>query len=625
MDERSMILSGKYSPFRARRALTVVFAALAVAATGWFSYRIALDAGIARMNREANERLTLLTSTFDATVERFRFLPTVLALADPIRDLYRRPDDPKAAATANRYLRSLNDAAGSAELFVLDRTGLTLAASNFDRDTSFVGQNYAFRPYFEDAVRSGEGHHYAIGVTTGQPGYFLSHGVAEEANAIGVAVVKVDLGGVESEWMRVGDFVAMVDANDVVFLSSQPQWKYRPLSRLSAAQARLLTETRQYGDIANATPLFATEQNDRGVRIVHMSEPNEKQSNEYAIYSRALPAHGWRLLALSDVGVIRRQAAVIGGAGALAVLVCFLTALAVYQRRQVLRAKLDAHGALEQRVTERTAELTSANTRLSVEIDERIRAERDLRIAQENLVQSAKLASLGQALAGVAHEVNQPLAALNTYVASSRLLLQRNEIGRALSNLDLISSIVERMSALTQHLRMFARKETEGRSATDLCSAITNALRLLDYRIRDEEITMALVLPDLPVYVLGNPIRLEQVVVNLVSNALDAMRGCQTRCLSIDLRSGDRSATIEIADTGQGMVPEHVKSAFDPFFTTKEVGQGLGLGLSISYGLIREAGGDIVIKSETGRGSVFCITLPTTSNVSARDAAEAVA
>jgi two-component system, NtrC family, C4-dicarboxylate transport sensor histidine kinase DctB len=281
-----------------------------------------------------------------------------------------------------------------------------------------------------------------------------------------------------------------------------------------------------------------------------------------------------------------------------------------YQRQQMLQAKLHAHAILEQRVAERTAELAAANRLLSAEVHERTRAEQDLRRTQDGLAHAAKMASLGQALAGVAHEINQSLAALTTYIAGARVLLDRSDKLTAIANLDLVSSIVARMGALTQHLKSFARKDTASRQATDLGAAVRYALTLVDYRIREQEVQLRVRMPDSPVYVLGNAVRLEQVVVNLVSNALDAMRERPQRHLSIELERCRRGALLKVADTGKGIAPEHLHCVFDPFYTTKDVGQGLGLGLSISYGIIRDMGGEILVDSELDQGTSFSISLP---------------
>jgi two-component system, NtrC family, C4-dicarboxylate transport sensor histidine kinase DctB len=173
-----------------------------------------------------------------------------------------------------------------------------------------------------------------------------------------------------------------------------------------------------------------------------------------------------------------------------------------------------------------------------------------------------------------------------------------------------MSAIAERMMTLIAHLRMFARKETGARSAVELAAVIDNALRLLQYRINSERIELARAIGGGPLHGLVNPVRLEQVLVNLLSNAIDAMRDCERRVLGVALDRQDGEAIIAISDTGNGIAPDHMKSLFDPFFTTKEIGEGLGLGLSISYGIVREFGGDILVESVASEGATFKVIIP---------------
>jgi two-component system C4-dicarboxylate transport sensor histidine kinase DctB len=380
----------------------------------------------------------------------------------------------------------------------------------------------------------------------------------------------------------------MEDENGVIFLASREDWKYRPLLPIPAERLAELNAVRQFGEAIDAAPVFVPRGDRQRIQIGHARGRGNAELGEYAlqVHTREL---GWKLLLFTDVVDARRSAATVAIAGVLALIASLLVVLLAYQRRQVVRGKLEAHEVLERRVAERTEEL---------------------RRTMESLVQSAKLASLGQALAGVAHEINQPLAALITYVASSRVLLRRNEVDRAAENLDLMSSIAERMKALIDHLRMFARKETGTRSAVALAPVIDNAVRLLRYRIDQEHIELVRASPPEPLHGLANPIRLEQVLVNLLSNAIDAMRNSERRLLTIALGRDEASVVITVSDTGAGIASEHLKSLFDPFFTTKETGEGLGLGLSISYGIVREFGGDILVDSVPGTGSTFRVVIP---------------
>lgn len=583
-----------------------------IAGSGWLAYELSLQSGFGGLQRQANDRLSLLQLTLDATIERFRYLPTALAQAEPISGIYEHPDSPSARRAANEYLKSLNDAAGSSDIYVLDHSGVALAASNYLDNNNFIGKNYAFRPYFTESLKSVEGRYYAVGATTGKPGYFLWHSANENAGSgVGVAVVKVDLHPLQNEWKSTGALVAMLDPNGVIFLTSRPNWQYRPISRLSESQLRLLRDTRQYGRaIDDLNPLFAGEWTDHGMKVVRIHEPEERTSHDYVVFNRLLPKHGWTLVVLFPLQSVQQQAAVVAAAVMLAVLAALLIYLVTHQRRHIVRAKLNAHHVLEQRVTERTAELAATNALLSAQITERIKTEQDLRRTQDNLVHATKMASLGQALAGVAHEINQSLAAMTTYIAGARVLLDRNAKDSALANLNLVSAIVTRMGALTQHLKTFARKDSPSRQATDLIAAIRYALSLVDYRILEQDVTLQVLVPEAPVYVIGNAVRLEQVIVNLISNALDAMRERPQRQLTICLERDERGASLEVRDTGRGIPPEQLSSVFDPFYTTKDVGQGLGLGLSISYGIIQDMGGEISVESALDRGTTFRIVLP---------------
>lgn len=580
-----------------------------MAGSGWATYLFAIRAQFASLAETAHARMALLVVALDATIERFHYLPTVLSQAEPIQAVYGNPT-PATTEAANAYLKDLGGTAGAAALFVADANGVTLATSNYLGPDSFYGRNYAFRPYVREALAKPEGRYYAVGATTGKPGYFLWHSVADAAGrTLGVAVVKVDLLALQDDWTDAGSSVAIVDGNGLIFLTDRPEWRYRAVQALGAGQLRSLRDSRQYGrDVDYVNPLFRGAYVERGQRVVRVA--GDGGMREYVVFSRPLPAHGWTMSLLFEVGPQRTQAMILAAAVMLALVAGMLIYLVTHQRRQVLRTRLEAHEALERRVQERTAELAAANERLHAEIRERIRAQEDLSRTQENLVHASKMASLGTALAGVAHEINQSLAALTTYVAGARVLLERGLHERVLANLDRMATIVGRMGALTRHLKSFARKDTGLKQATDFGAATRAAIALLDHRLADDGLEVVVDVPDAPLYVTGNAVRLEQVVVNLVSNALDAMAGLPERRLTVRLGGTNATARLTVADTGSGIPEDSIPLVFDPFYTTKDVGQGLGLGLSISYGIIRDMGGEIGVRSVPGAGTTFTVSLP---------------
>jgi len=269
----------------------------------------------------------------------------------------------------------------------------------------------------------------------------------------------------------------------------------------------------------------------------------------------------------------------------------------------------EAQRLLEQKVAERTADLTRTNERLEQEIQERRRTERELREAQAELIQAAKLAALGKVATGVAHELNQPLAAIRSYAHNARLLLKAERFGEVDQNLAKISDLTARMADISNHLKRFARRPATQLRPVEFAPVVERALALFELRLRDEDVE---VIRDLPpgLRVLAEEIRLEQVVVNLISNALDAMRGRSRRQLKITARvTDDDKVRIHVADSGDGIAEEQLPLIFDPFYTSKEVGAGLGLGLPISYNIVKDLGGSLSVAATGPDGTVFQLLL----------------
>ena len=585
-------------PLRRRRLAFLVAVLAAVTALAcWGAYHWAEADARTALTLNGDQRLGLYASSIRNAVGRYDYLPFLVARDHEVLDLLDAPSGASRDAV-NRRLETANAAAGSAALYVVDRSGLALAASNWaDPAQSFVGQTYDFRPYFRQAVEAGSGRYFGIGVTTGLPGYFLSHAVHLAERLIGVAVVKIDLEPLQRDWAAGGERVLVTDENGIVFLSSHADWKYHALRPLPDAVKARLAQTRQY-DRSEVVPLGLHDGPvmESGARLVSLpdSAPGGPR-RAYLMQELALPEFGWTIRFLSDLEPVKAQAA---GAAVLTAMGFLLLAAALalgWQRRHALRLQQEARAMLERRVEERTAELLTAN--------------RVLREAQEELVQAGKLAALGQMSAALAHEINQPLAAIRTFVASTRLLAERGETAMVRDNLAMIGDLAERMAVLSGHLKDFARKGPARVEAVPVARTMDRALALLAPRLREEEVRVEQAIPP-DAHVRGDAVRLEQVFVNLLRNAADAMNGSGERRLILTAARDAEGWEIRIHDSGTGIAEAHQFQLFDPFFTTKEVGQGLGLGLSLSYGIVRDFGGTLRAENNPDGGACFVVQLP---------------
>ena len=586
-------------------ALTLILGA------SWAMYELSLGVAVREASLQAQRRLALFDRTIEAMIERFHYLPSTISQAEEARTVLQRPGDAAAIEAANGFLSRLNETAGADELFIMNAAGSVVAASNWWTLESLVGDNFSFRPYFAEAIKDGDAKFYAFGIATSVPGYFLSHRIDGAAGPLGVAVTKINLGEIEANWWRSGELIGIVDINGVVILSTRPDWRYRPLTTFDPQQAERVATQQRYGTngITN-TGIVAGGSPARAGERVRFERTDRETTGQFLMRELRLPTHGWRIISFTPMGPLFGTAWTSAAAGGLGCAALLLIIVLVIQRQRIVAARLAEHDRLEERVALRTSELHAANLELREQIAERRRAEEDRRAAQEGLVQAAKLASLGQALAGVAHEVSQPVAALATHVASARLLAARSSDGEVATVLGAMDKVISRLTTLTGHLKTFARKETNIAIMSDLVEIIRNALELAEHKLKALDITLAFAPPAEELYVRGNPIQLEQVLLNLFSNAADAMEQSDTRQLTIAINRRADEIALAVSDTGEGIAAAELPNLFDPFFTTKQAGRGLGLGLSISYGLVRDMGGAITVASTKGAGSTFTVTLP---------------
>ncbi|TVT55345.1 MAG: sensor histidine kinase [Sedimenticola thiotaurini] len=563
------------------------------------------------LNQQGNARLELYASTVEAVKQRFDYLPYIVSRDLQVSMLLTGRAD---SESVNQKLKAWQTESDAAVLYLMNQSGQVIASSNWSEPESFIGNNYHFRPYFKDAINGNRGQFFAVGASTGQPGLFLSRPVEHNSEIIGVAVVKIDMTQLEQDWKRGGEWVLVADNDGVIFLSSNPRWKYSSLSAIDATTLDRLTAEKKYGR-NNIMPLSMQEQrtSPQGHRIIKLTSNDKNTNKTFLMHQRPLSDLNWTLYYLSDLTdlVYKKRSALL--IGMLITVLLVLISMIIVSRSQSRRL-------LEERVEKRTRDLNETNNRLIEEIESRIQTEEQLRHTHEELIQAEKLAALGQMSAGVVHEISQPLSAMQTFAASARLLLERNDKPAAQDNLDDISQMIRRVSSIVTHLKSFASKSRDITTAVEINGVIQNALLILRPRLDNFQLTLDIKPSETALYVVADEIKLEQILVNLIRNALDAMEQSENQKphqITIWSEVDQDKTHLYIADNGPGIKPDHLPKVFDPFFTTKPLGEGLGLGLSVSYGIAKAFGGDLAVVDNQLEGTLFRLSLdsaPTLGN-----------
>ena len=639
-------ITAPYRPESANvtRRLLILFALLAgLAAACGLTWSISWQGGIETLRRNAAVRVDRTTNALKSTLERYESLPYLLAEHPFVQDVLVSPTAPNVER-ANQYLEDLNVHARATATYIIQADGLCVAASNWHEPDSFVGAGYQFRPYFVDAVKGGVGRFFGIGTISHDPGYYISQPVRRDGKIVGVAVVKLNL-----EWFQGVDAaepLIVTDDHGVIFLSSVTAWKYHTVRPLSGAVADSIYQTRQYAQ-QEIPPLPVTIERtlEGDAQIVRVG--GGRYAPRYLASRRAIGEPDWQLITMASVAPVdadARNAAIVTGFGYVTLcLLAFYWRMRRARVREMMRSRellQRAYAELNQRVAERTADLSQANDQLKKEVSERTRAEQELRAAHDELIQASKLAALGQMAAGITHELNQPLAALRGFSDNTRVLLERGDQASARENLEAIAALTERMGKITNQLKLFVGRARPRSARAPLAKALRNVLALLQKRLQGVDVMLTVVDAEAevgvqtrtrfdpsgehPEFVANcDDLRLEQVLINLLGNALDATGdggegnpraghpsvAATPPRIDIEIEAAAATLSISVHDNGPGIPDDVLPRLFEPFFTTKEMGQGLGLGLAISSSIARDAGGSLVARNAPDGGALFVLTL----------------
>lgn len=564
-----------------------------------------------RVGDEAQATLGLSVESLRGALQRFEPLPGLIGERPILASFLDNPNNAVLQDEVNAQLLETAEALGASDIYLLDTTGLTIAASNYLKERTFLGRSFAFRPYFTQAIAGDLGRYFALGTTSLERGYFYAAPVRRDGEIIGVLTLKFTVDAFENAWRAGSSEIIVSDLSDIVFMSSRPDWHFRTLSPLDEVALAQIGETQQYPlerliSLPNTIEPLA-----RSLAVMRIEDV--ATSADFVVSSTLLEDVGWRVWILVPAGPAKAQALTALLIFALMVAFVGLVLAIVLQRRARIFERFEAQRAaqdlLEKRVDERTADLNAANANLRSEVDERKAAEQRLRKTQKELVQAGKLAALGQMSAALSHEINQPLAAVKSYADNAATFLDRDRLGEARENVSRISQMADRMAAISGHLRNFARRPQETVGPVEVLHAVDDALALMDARFKSSGTQIVYEKPAEPVWVMGGQLRLQQVIINLLNNAVDAMEEASRRVVEIEIERAGQRVLICVRDQGTGLSEDMLAQVFDPFFTTKSPGKGLGLGLSISYNILEDFGGHLRARNHETGGAEFSIEL----------------
>ncbi len=703
---------------------------------------------LAELQQRSLTDLNRYVLSLQQKLDRYKDLPSLLATHSALVTALKVPESREARRQANVYLASVSTTIEASDVYIMSAEGVTIAASNWLGKSSFVDKNFAFRPYFQEAIAGRPGRYFALGTTSRKRGYYFSYPVYSNEQVIGVVVVKIDLHEIEADWSDALRDILVTDEDGVIFISTRWDWKFRTLNPLSAATLKRIIESSRYQHHElDALEVIERRQLGEDSQLITLME-GERISNaaldgvrpaEYLLQSRKLPEAGLDVSILASLKPVQRQmynaamlAAVI--CLALTLLVAFLitrerikrerarfkqqrtaaleesearvravidntwaglitldpqgriescnstaqklfgysetqlrgqyfslllcqadralcwqhitapderrpdefyleaqarhaageqfpvelvigqirvhdgqhfiiTIHDITQRKQYEAQLQRARELLEQRVAERTADLTRANSQLMEEMAQH-------KNTQNELIQTAKLAVLGQMSAGINHELNQPLTAIRAYADNARAFLGLGKLDRVQGNLEEIGGLTERMAKIIHPLKEFSRKSSGQPEPVCLKTVRDGAMSILYGRLNQQGAQISWPGGLERRFVMGDVVRLEQVLVNLISNALQAMDSMAQKQIEISVEQEEQWLTLKVRDHGPGVAEGEQSRVFEPFYTTKASGQGLGLGLSISHRIIASLNGALSVSNHPGGGAVFSIRLP---------------
>ncbi|MDN3682237.1 ATP-binding protein [Vibrio tapetis subsp. quintayensis] len=566
------------------------------------------QSGNQQLSKNALQQAEQLKSHLSSQLDKYAYIPQLMSKDRELIDALLKPNNSAQLDITNRYLEQVNQIIGASDTYLIDNHGTTISASNWDNQRTFIGRNFAFRPYFQKAINGQKGEYFALGSTSGRRGYYYAYPIVFAAKTLGVIVVKKELSNIEQNWTNKESYFAVTDENNVVFMSNRESWLYQSIIPLSIETKVNISESRRYLEREIGSLMLAGDLSSPTSEITHTVNPS--LNNQYLSAHQPMDNIDLTVRVLTPKIQLMWSVAAITSIYTLIFVLMYLSYVVYIQHRtkqkHIERIQQDAKHKLEFQVMERTAELHH-------EVKVRTETEHTLRQTQDELIQAAKLAVLGQMSASISHELNNPLAAIRSYADNGKAFLEKGKPEKTSENLVRISALTDRMAQISKQLKAFAKKS----NANELVDAqifplIVAAKELLKAQLKNQRVELLLEIETELIQTKINPIQLEQVLVNLLSNAIHAIEQQPTKKIIVSLSQSDHEIVIRIEDNGPGIAQDHLNRLFDPFFTTKQ--NGLGLGLSISQQIVAGMHGALMVRDSTIGGACFQITLPNNSN-----------
>ena len=588
----------------------ILLAGLLIFVIIWTGSYISWKIGINNLQTNSQQQLDQFVSHLDARLSRFKFIPQLISKNSLLVDLLNDAENSSRIDLVNHFLEDINSIIGASDTYLMNAQGLTLAASNWQEKQTFNNKNFSFRPYFIEAMKGKLGRYFALGTTSGKRGYYFAYPIVYASRNLGVIVIKMDLSNIELNWSNRKIQFIVSDPQGITFITTQPKWLYQSIKPLSTETLKQIHLSQRYTgiDLKNMDINILRSISSHS-SIVKIIERTGKSNKDYFTIQTNIADAGWDVMILAPLTELKKNQLYTIIVLTLLVILSLLISFLIWQRlkRQHEREHFqqEAQKQLEHQVAVRTTDLT-------FEIDKHKRTEMILRETQDELIQTAKLAVLGQMSASISHEINNPLSAIHSYTDNARKFLSLNNYTQVDENLCRIVQLTRRMSKISSQLKFFSRKSSQIMEVVSIHRVIESAIDIVSHKYKNSSSVINIQSDFSELKVRADIIQLEQILINLINNAMQAIEKQDKGEVTIHIEQQNQWALIHIDDNGTGIELKNIEKIFDPFFTTKK--SGLGLGLSISARIMDIMKGRLSVCNLPSGGARFTISLLVAEN-----------